>query len=430
MTTKAVPEPGAQGLVKHPLPQRILHWFNAACFLFLWLTGIGIVTSSGYRVAPDAYVSLLSWVFGDNTTLLHVHIGVGLTWFSVLVVSFLVDPYGLALRFLEDLKPTRHDLRWFPGKLRAELLDPAAPMPPQGAYNAGQKAFGATVLAGGAAIGLTGVLMVVGTGGNELSRWMVLIHLVAVGAVVAFFFVHFAMAALVREERPALQSMFGGAVDRGYAEHHHAEWYAARAALGGDPVRDDEAFGLPRAGGRLAARGWRWLVGRPEKPEWSPYAAGVGLGLTVVVAFALTGHGLGASGLFSRAGALALALVAPDHVAANATWGPVLDQGPITDYWLFWAMIGVFAGGFVSAVLGGRIESGVERGALVSPGLRIVLAVLGGALVGFATRFTRGCTSHQAISGGALLSTASWVFMLSVFAGGFVAAFFLRRVWR
>ena len=35
-----------------------------------------------------------------------------------------------------------------------------------------------------------------------------------------------------------------------------------------------------------------------------------------------------------------------------------------------------------------------------------------------------------ALLGGALLSLGSWVFMLSVFAGGFAAAFFLRRVWR
>jgi len=303
-------------------------------------------------------------------------------------------------------------------------------MPPQGAYNAGQKAFGATVLVGATAIGLSGALMVLGTGGGELSRWMVLLHLLAVGAVVAFFFVHFAMAALVREERPALTSMFRGEVDPEYAEHHHAEWYDEHKDRGGEPVRDEERFGLPLAVGRLVTRGWRWLVSRPKRPEWSPYAAGVGLGLTVVAAFALTGHGLGASGLFNRLGALGLALLAPGHVAANASWGPVLEQGPLTDFWLFWAMAGVLAGGFISAVLGGRIESGLERGALVSPGMRIFLAVLGGALVGFATRFTRGCTSHQAISGGALLSVGSWVFMLSVFAGGFAAAFFLRRVWR
>ncbi|MBT3224552.1 MAG: YeeE/YedE family protein, partial [Proteobacteria bacterium] len=87
-------------------------------------------------------------------------------------------------------------------------------------------------------------------------------------------------------------------------------------------------------------------------------------------------------------------------------------------------------GGFISASLGGRIKSEIERGALISPKMRIFLAVFGGALVGFATRFTRGCTSHQAISGGALLSVGSWVFMLSVFAGGFAAAFVLRRIWR
>ena len=59
-----------------------------------------------------------------------------------------------------------------------------------------------------------------------------------------------------------------------------------------------------------------------------------------------------------------------------------------------------------------------------------MLAVAGGGLVGFATRFTRGCTSHQALSNGALLSAGAWVFMLSVFAGGFAAAFVLRRFWR
>ncbi len=416
-------------LVKHPLPQRIIHWFNAACFLFLWLTGIGIVTSSGYRVAPQAYVDLMQGIFGSNTILLHVHVGIGLIWFTVLTLSFLIDPYGLALRFLKDLVPTRNDLRWFVAKPKAELLDPETEMPPQGAYNAGQKAFGVTVLLGSAAIGVSGILMWVGTGGGELARWMVLLHLLAVGGVIAFFFVHFTMAALIREERPALRSMFRGTVDQGYAEHHHAEWYEAHSDQGGEVIRREERFGLPRAVGRALVRAWRWIASRPRREVWSPYAAGVGLGLTVLAAFVLLGHGLGASGVMSRLGAFSLAAIAPDHVASNAYWGPVLHQG-IADYWLLWSMLGVLIGGFVSAALGGRLSAGLDRGALISPGMRIALAVLGGVLVGFATRFTRGCTSHQALSGGALLSVGSWVFMLAVFAGGFAAAFALRRVWR
>jgi uncharacterized protein len=414
-------------LVKHPLPQRILHWFNASCFLFLWATGIALITTVGYRLAPLFYIELLHSIFGGHAGLLRVHIGVGVVWFAVLVLSFVVDPYGLSLRFLKDLLFSKNDLRWFTMRPLAEL-NPKMELPPQGAYNAGQKAFGWTVLAGATAIGLSGLLMWVGTGGSALSQWMVLIHLLAVGGVIAFFFVHFAMAVLVVEERPALKSMFTGTITREYAEHHHIEWFDAHGD-GGEPVQSSESFALPRATARLFVRAWRWLADRPEKPLWSTYAAGIGLGLTVIAAFAITGHGLGASGLFSRLGAFGLAAVAPNHVAANAYWGPVLEQG-LTDFWLLWAMIGVVIGGFISASLGGRIKSEIERGALISPKMRIFLAVFGGALVGFATRFTRGCTSHQAISGGALLSVGSWVFMLSVFAGGFAAAFVLRRIWR
>lgn len=414
-------------LLKHPLPQRVLHWFNAACFLVLWLTGIGIVTTSGYRVAPRAYVDALQAIFGSNAALLDFHVHVGFLWFSVMALGFVVDPYGLALRFLRDLVPTRADLSWLLLKPRAEL-DPRIELPRQGAYNGGQKAFGVTALVGGALIGLSGTAMVAG-GSGEAGRWVVLLHLLAVGAVIAFFFVHFSMAALLRVERPALVSMFRGTVDPGYARHHHADWYEAHRSRAGEPTRAEERFALPRAFFRLLRRGWLRLLLRPRQEEWSPYVAGIGIGLTVVAAFALWGHGLGASGLISRLGAYGVAAVAPEHIAANSYWGPVLDEG-LADYWMLWLVAGAALGGFVSALAAGRIELGIDRGALVSPGTRIALAILGGALVGFATRFTRGCTSHQALSGGAMLNLGSWVFMLSVFAGGFGAAFFFRRLWR
>ncbi len=62
--------------------------------------------------------------------------------------------------------------------------------------------------------------------------------------------------------------------------------------------------------------------------------------------------------------------------------------------------------------------------------LGLVLALAGGVLMGMAARMTRGCTSGQALSGGALLSVGSWAFMFSVFAGGYALAYFMRREWR
>ena len=41
----------------------------------------------------------------------------------------------------------------------------------------------------------------------------------------------------------------------------------------------------------------------------------------------------------------------------------------------------------------------------------------------------RGCTSGQALSGGAVLSVGSWAFMFAVFAGAYALAYFVRRLW-
>jgi formate dehydrogenase gamma subunit len=414
-------------LVKHPLQQRIVHWFNAASFLFLWLTGIAIISNSGYQVGPRFYVDAVNGLFGGATRLLHFHVYLGMVWFGVLAVSFLLDPHGLSLRFLRDLLPTRNDLLWFKIKPKAEILDPSLPLPDQGAYNAGQKAFGVVVLLGSIVIGTSGLLMWFGTGGGSLGRSLVLIHLITVGTVIAFFFIHFAMAALMKEERPALMSMATGVVDAEYAEHHHAEWYREHGDAG-EPLRSEERFALPRrvlgAVGRLVSR----VHHAKPKALGSPYLAGIGLGLSVLAGFMLLGHGPGASGFFSRLGAITVAEVSPDQVAANAYWSPALSGG-LWNYWLTWTVFGIAVGGFVSALVAGRIKFGIDRGSLISRRSRLLLALFGGIVVGVATRLARGCTSHH-LSEAALLSAGSWLFLAAVFIGGFATAFVFKKVWR
>ncbi|MCB1570869.1 MAG: YeeE/YedE family protein, partial [Xanthomonadales bacterium] len=54
----------------------------------------------------------------------------------------------------------------------------------------------------------------------------------------------------------------------------------------------------------------------------------------------------------------------------------------------------------------------------------------GGALMGVGAMLARGCTSGQALSGGAVLSVGSWVFMLALFASAYLIAPLLRRLWR
>jgi len=50
-------------------------------------------------------------------------------------------------------------------------------------------------------------------------------------------------------------------------------------------------------------------------------------------------------------------------------------------------------------------------------------------VMGIGAKFARGCTSGQALSGGALLSVGSWIFIVTAFAAAFAAAPLARRLW-
>ena len=167
------------------------------------------------------------------------------------------------------------------------------------------------------------------------------------------------------------------------------------------------------------------------QPYWHPYAAGIGLGLVLLFSFVIMGRGLGASGAFSSLVAAMVHTVAPAHAESNTFYKEYLGDGsksPLLD-WLVFEVIGVFAGGFLSGALAGRLRSTVEKGPRVSVGGRLALAFLGGVVMGVGAKLARGCTSGQALTGGALLSVGSWAFMLCVFAGAYATAYFVRRQW-
>ena len=50
-------------------------------------------------------------------------------------------------------------------------------------------------------------------------------------------------------------------------------------------------------------------------------------------------------------------------------------------------------------------------------------------MMGVGAKLAGGCTSGQALTGGAVLNVGSWAFMLMVFAGAYALAFFVRREW-
>jgi len=169
---------------------------------------------------------------------------------------------------------------------------------------------------------------------------------------------------------------------------------------------------------------------RPAKPYVHPYLGGVLLGVVLFLAFLLTGNGLGASGGLNRLTTAVEDAVIPDHVDRT----PYLlkmaggDLNPLDD-WTVPVMLGAIVGGMVSGILHGRFKFELNKGPRISNRTRLIMAFAGGLIMAYGARMARGCTSGQALSGGATLSAGSWALMMCIFASAYALAYFVRKAW-
>jgi uncharacterized membrane protein YedE/YeeE len=97
--------------------------------------------------------------------------------------------------------------------------------------------------------------------------------------------------------------------------------------------------------------------------------------------------------------------------------------------WTLFLVAGAFVGALISGALGHRIRWTVERGTQVSDHRRLALAFVGGFIAAYGAKIAKGCTSGQALTGGAILNVGSLVFMLAVFASAYALAWFVRKEW-
>ena len=161
----------------------------------------------------------------------------------------------------------------------------------------------------------------------------------------------------------------------------------------------------------------------------NPYLAGFGLGLVLLATFLIMGRGLGATAASGSVVAWLFGLVAPEWTAANPALKGYYAEPPWVN-WTFYLVVGAFVGALISGWLAGRTKWRIERGPQLSVQARLVLAFAGGALAAIGAKLAKGCTSGQALTGGSQLNLGSWVFMLAVFAGGYLLAYFVRKEWR
>lgn len=169
---------------------------------------------------------------------------------------------------------------------------------------------------------------------------------------------------------------------------------------------------------------------RPERKYINAYLGGALLGLVLFTSFFLTGNGLGASGGLNRIIVYFQDIVAPEHVDRVAYLLKLAggDKNALDD-WIVPMIFGTLIGGFVAGWWFGRLKVVTNKGPQISVRTRWALAFVGGGIMGYGARMARGCTSGQALSGGAVLSVGSWAFMFAVFAGAYALAYFVRKLW-
>jgi len=172
-----------------------------------------------------------------------------------------------------------------------------------------------------------------------------------------------------------------------------------------------------------------WLKTQFQKELWSPYVAGVLLGIVGVLAVWLSDSLLGASGAFQNLAGIIGKAAAPqlfDNMYFNfimpaaITWGVVL-------------LVGVFFGGMFGALTSRTLKISVNEDSqwkkVFGPQTwkRWLLAFVGAIILQYGAGIAGGCTSGLAISGGMLLAPAAFLFMGGMFASGILTALIIYR---
>ena len=127
---------------KHNLANILTHWFNVAMWLMLLPTGIAIICSPRLGLSPVWMQEAYRNIFGSTANLIRFHYSLGLIW---VICAHLQCPVGFRKYFVplpSRMLLDKDDIEWIkikPLQMLGFMKDKE--LPPQDAYNAGQKIY-------------------------------------------------------------------------------------------------------------------------------------------------------------------------------------------------------------------------------------------------------------------------------------------------
>jgi formate dehydrogenase subunit gamma len=203
-------------IVRFSTFERLVHWMTATCFIILALSGLNI-TFGKQLILPllgeQAFADMSQW-------LKYAH-------------NYLSFPFtlGVVLMFLMWIAwniPNKVDINWIKegGGLVGDRHPPAA------RFNAGQKMIYWIVVLGGAAVAVTGYLLMFPFYGTNIADMQLAqtVHAVVAMLFIAAMLAHIYIGTVGMEG--AVEAMWSGNVDVNWAKEHHSLWLQQEEAKG------------------------------------------------------------------------------------------------------------------------------------------------------------------------------------------------------
>lgn len=224
-------ETGRSGrvLVRFSVFERLVHWMTATCFIILAISGLNITFGRSLLlplIGPEAFTTWSQWAK-------YAH--------NYLSFPFTLGVFLIFLMWIAWNIPNRVDVEWL--KEGGGIVGHRHP--PADRFNAGQKMIYWIVVIGGAAVAVTGYLLMFPFYGTNIADMQVAqaVHGVVALLFVAVMIAHIYIGTIGMEG--AFEGMWDGTVDVNWAKEHHSLWAEKEIAEGN--------VSAPPAQGRMQA---------------------------------------------------------------------------------------------------------------------------------------------------------------------------------
>jgi formate dehydrogenase subunit gamma len=205
--------------------ERFCHWLTATSFVVLALTGLNITfgkVALRPLIGPDAF-SLVA----QYAKFIHNYVSFAFVTGLVLIVTM----------WIKDNIPRKIDITWFKeggGFIRSKH-------PIAGRFNAGEKLVFWFALGAGAAVAISGYLLIfpfylTNIAGMQVAQ---VVHSIIALLFIAVILAHIYIGTLGMEG--AFEAMGTGSVDLNWAKEHHRAWFEEEVANGHVPVEQFSA---------------------------------------------------------------------------------------------------------------------------------------------------------------------------------------------